>query len=63
MKLNSYSFTISIISCNLSYYHSFNVNLEAPHYEAAVAQALAIGQQYLRDHDGYGGLFMRVMKG
>lgn len=61
MKLNSYSFAITFITLDLSYYESFCVDLVAPHYEAAVAQALAIGQQYFRDHNEEG-LFMRVMK-
>ena len=61
MKFSDYSFYIHFISIDKpDLYHRILFNTTAPHYEAAVAQALAVGQQYLRDHDEHKDLFMRV---
>ena len=63
--LNNYAFCIQFIDlCDESFGMEVKFSTTAPHYEAAVAQALAHGQQILRDaEERYDrNLFMRVCK-
>ena len=63
---NDYTFYLHFI--DLFDFSSFNVlkfSISAPHYEAAVAQALAHGQQITREAEEQRGqkLFMRLGRG
>ena len=63
--VNKYTFTIYFIdSCDETFIMEVEFSTAAPHYEAAVAQALVQGQQVLRDaEEQYDrSLFMRVCK-
>ena len=62
---NNYAFNICFIDPhNETFAMKVKFSTGAPHYEAAVAQALAYGQQILRDTEKQNGqkLFMRVCK-
>lgn len=62
MKFKSYRFYIQFISIlDPDYNYVIEYKTTAPHYEAAVASALAVGQQYVRDHGENKDLFMRIM--
>ena len=62
MKFKSYRFYIQFISViNPDHNYLLEYKTTAPHYEAAVASALAVGQQYVREHDDDRDLFMRIM--
>jgi hypothetical protein len=63
--VNNYTLHIYFIdSCDETFIMEVKFSTSAPHYEAAVAQALAHGQQVLRDaEEQYDRtLFMRVCK-
>ena len=63
--INDYAFRIYFIDpFDETYVAVVNFSTSAPHYEAAVAQALVNGQQILRDaEEQYDrNLFMRVCK-
>lgn len=62
---NNYTFYIYFIdSCDETFGMEVKFSTTAPHYEAAVTQALAHGQQILRDaEEQYDrSLFMRICK-
>lgn len=61
--VNNYTFYIQLIDfCDKTFATEVEFSTSAPHYEAAVAQALAHGQQILRNADEQcdRSLFMRV---
>ena len=63
--LNNYALYIQFIDlCDETFAMEVKFSTTAPHYEAAVAQALAHGQQILRDAEKQydRNLFMRVCK-
>ena len=63
--VNDYTFYIYFIDpCDETFDMEVKLSTGAPHYEAAVAQALAHGQQILRDaEEQYDrSLFMRVCR-
>lgn len=63
--VNNYTFYIQFIDfCDETFAMEVKFSTSAPHYEAAVAQALAHGQQILRDAEKKNErhLFMRVCK-
>ena len=63
--VNNYTFHIYFIdSCDETYVMETKFSTAAPHYEAAVVQALVYGQQVLRKAKELCGqtLFMRVCK-
>lgn len=63
--INNYTFHIYFIDLfDKTYSMKVKFSTTAPHYEAAVAQALAHGQQILRNAEELCGqnLFMRVCK-
>ena len=63
--VNNYTFHIYFIdSCDKTYVMETKFSTAAPHYEAAVVQALVYGQQVLRKAKELCGqtLFMRVCK-
>lgn len=63
--VNSYDFRIGFIDpLDKTFAMEAKFSTSAPHYEAAVAQALAHGQQVLRDAEEQldRNLFMRVCK-
>ena len=63
--VNNYAFYIYFIdACDETFLMEIKFSTTAPHYEAAVAQALVHGQQVLRDaEEQYDrSLFMRVCK-
>ena len=63
--VNNYTFHIYFIDpCDETFIMEVKFSTSAPHYEAAVAQALAHSQQVLRDAEEKNDrhLFMRVCK-
>ncbi len=62
-KMKTYCMTLNFIDINdRSFTMVIDFTTEAPHYEAAVSQALVMCQEICRENNGRRTLFFRITK-